>query len=348
MGDLAKRGTSELGKQDKSADKKSINARHNQTITILAQAVREKSNSARQTLEKVAEVACGVDAVKEALSKESRWVVDMSETAKNAIKEGLIKLDTNKAGETYAQIRDSKGHYSTKFPIKEELVAKGLNPLEVQSAIKTQAIQEQLEEIVTTLQDINEGVSEVIQGQHNDRIGLLAGGQALYLESCEISDPTMRHLLEAQSLKSLSDANGQLAQGVTTDIKYLTEGKYKTKKKSESQAIEDRLSSIRSELDALNMTVALKAAIYYKNNETSAMVKCLEQYAGFINDAVSVNSKKLAELDSTDQLPAGGFWEEKAKALNAVGEISHLLEAPEVEVLPVLPEGSEEIDNYER
>ena len=140
-------------------------------------------------MEKVAEAACALDSIKEALTEETQLVVDLSESAKKAYDEGLIKFDTNKAGEMFAHLRDANGHYGKRIPIKEQVVSQGMNPLEVQNAIRTQAIQEQLEQIVVTLQEISEGVSEIKQGQHNDRLGLYLSGQSLYLEACEVSDP---------------------------------------------------------------------------------------------------------------------------------------------------------------
>lgn len=229
-------------------------------VSTLAKAVRQKAETARKTMEKAAEAACTLESVKKALSQETQLVVDIGESAKRAYDESLIKFDTNKAGEMFAQLKDAGGRYGKKIPIKEKIVSQGLNPLEVQNAMRTQAIQEQLEQIVATLQEISEGVSEIKQGQHDDRLGLFLSGRALYLEACEISDQTMKKLLEAQALKSLSDANGQLSQSLSTDIKYLIEGKYKSRKTGQKAAIEERIASIRSALDTVNMSYALKAA----------------------------------------------------------------------------------------
>lgn len=325
----------ELAKQDRTIAKQNtpIVRRYNSyghgAVNALARAVAKKGELAAQMLRKTAEAACSLESVKDALPQETQLVVDMTETAKRAYDEGRIKLDTNKAGEMFAQIRDANGHYGSKIPIKEQVAANGLNPLEVQNAIRTQAIQEQLEEIVATLAEINEGVSDIKQGQHNDRLGLFLSGQALYLEACAVEDPTMRKFLEAQALKSLSDANGQLSQSISTDIKYLAEGRYKSRKTGQKATIEERLASIRDSLDAVNASFALKAAIYYGGGEIEAMLKCLEQYADFIGAAVAPKSKKLAELDPTEKLPKGGFWEEKVSALEAVDNIRGLLNAPE-------------------
>lgn len=317
-------------------------------IRALAKTIAKKNELASQTLRKTAEAACSLESVKDALSKETQLVVDMTEDMKKAYDEGLIKLVTNKAGEMFAQVRRADGTYGNKLSIKEQVLAKGLNPLEVQNAMRTQAIQEQLEEIVATLAEISEGVSDIKQGQHNDRIGLLLSGQALYLEASVIEDPTMRKFLEAQALKSLSDAGGQLSQSITTDIKYLAEGKYKSRKKDQKAAIEDRLSSIRNSLDAVNMLFALKAAIYYGSEETEAMLKCLEQYANFIMETVAPKSKKLAELDPAERLPKGGFWEEKALALEAVNNIRGHLNAPEDQAGILTVEAGEEENHDER
>lgn len=335
-------------KQERTVATKKAEPATAPAVSTLAKAVRQKAKTARNTIERAAEATCTLDSVKEALSQETQLVVDISESAKRAYDEGLIKFDTNTAGEMFAQLRDASGHYGKKIPIKEKIVSQGLNPLEVQNAMRTQVIQEQLEQIVTTLQEISEGVSEIKQGQHDDRLGLFLSGQALYLEACEIGDQTMRKFLEAQALKSLSDANGQLSQSLSTDIRYLTEGKYKSRKTGQKATIEERIASIRSALDTLNTSYALKAAIYYGNDETEAMLKCLEQYANFIGETIAPKSKKLAELDPTEHLPKGGFWAEKAKALEAIGNIRGLLAESEEDVEIFALETSTESNDGER
>lgn len=346
MSELAKREVDRT-RQETTISNRKTELATSPSVSTLAKAISKKNGIARNTMEKAAEAACTLVSIKEALSQETQLVVDISESAKKAYDEGLIKFDTNKAGEMFAQLREANGRYGKKIPIKEQIVSQGLNPLEVQNAMRTQAIQEQLEQIVVTLQEISEGVSEIKQGQHNDRLGLFLSGQALYLEACEVRDPAMRKFLEAQALKSLSDANGQLSQSILTDIKYLTEGKYKSRKTGQKTAIEERLTSIRSALDAVNMSFALKAAIYYGDGETEAMLRCLEQYADFIGETIAPKSRKLAELDPTDQLPKGGFWTEKAKALEAVDIIRGLLAEQKEDVKVLALEASEEAGDGE-
>lgn len=317
------------------------------TVMALAEAVNRRGDIAKRTMGRAVEATCALESVKEAISQETQLVVDISESAKRAYDEGLIKFDTNKAGEMFAQLKGADGRYGKKIPIKEQVVSQGLDPLEVQNALRTRAIQEQLEQIVVTLQEIGESVGEIKQGQHNDRLGLFVSGQTLYLESCEISDPSLKKLLQAQALKSLSDANGQLTQSISADIKYLAEGRYKSRKTGQKAAIEEKLTSIRSALETVNMSFALKAAIYYSAGETGAMLQCLGQYSEFIGEHIVPNSKKLAELDPKEQLPKGGFWAEKAKALEGVECIRGLLTESESDIEALGLEASEEKDNGE-
>ncbi len=89
-------------------------------VSTLAKAVRQKAETARKTMEKAAEAACTLESVKEALSQETQLVVDISESAKRAYDEGLIKFDTNKAGEMFAQLRDAGGRYGKKTPLRRK------------------------------------------------------------------------------------------------------------------------------------------------------------------------------------------------------------------------------------
>lgn len=310
-------------------------------VAVFESAVKNRSSNARSILEKAAEIFCSIDAVREALTKDVRFVVDIDEQTKQALREGAVRFDVGKDGSIYAQLRAANGRYSDKLPIKEELVARGLNPLEVQSAIQTQALQEQIEEVVETLKEIGEGISDIKQGQRDDRFGLLQGGQALYLEAQEVTDPTMRKLLEAQALKSLSDACGQLGQGAKTDIRYLMEGGYKQKKTGQTAAIDEKIVALRAGIEGLNAAFAMKAAIYYAEGEDAAVFRVIDQYASFLATTVEPYAGKLAELDAVDRLPKGGFWKEKAKALESADKMKMLLEGEAECELYMLPEARE-------
>ena len=112
--------------------------------------------------------------------KSVRYVVDMSDKTIENIESGKIKLTTNKAGETFAQIMDENGKFGKKLPIKKEDVVVGVDPVTMAMAMQMKAMQEQLEDIADQINRIDKNVKEVIKGQQNDRIGQYLSGVSLY------------------------------------------------------------------------------------------------------------------------------------------------------------------------
>lgn len=311
------------------------------TISAFTKAIERRAEAAKELVRSAAEVLCAVEEIKEQVSGKARYVVDMADWMVDAIEEGKCKLDTDRNGRLYAQIRESNGSFGDKIPIKKELASGGLDPLAIQNAIQMQAIQQQLTVVIDALSSIDETVGEIKQGQHNDRMGVLLGGQALYMESCDVSDSTMQKLLKSQALKSLSDSNAQLMQSAQADIAYLVNGGYKSRKKEQTAVIRERITSLRSTIEAVNAAFALKMLLYYELNEIKALQNVLDQYAGFISEAIAPHAGILAELDESDVLPRGGFWSEKANCLNGILTLKRAMESSD-ESIGLLENGSED------
>lgn len=219
---------------------------------------------ANQVLAKVADVvgdAAFAKGTRDGMKKESRYVVQMGDDLIKAIDEGRVKLDYKKTGEIFAQLRDASGHFGEKLPIKKELIAAGVDPFSVGTALQMKAIEQKLDAMIDTLEDIGQDVSEVIQGQHNDRIGLFNSGLNLYLESRNIQNQEFQMLVVAQALKSLSDGNEQILQALRADVNYLLEGKYKQKKGKSAEEIQERMININKCFDVIHRSFLLKAGI---------------------------------------------------------------------------------------
>lgn len=282
--------------------------------------------SANTLVSKIADIAIKATATESVTSHgdETRFVVDMTDKMKEAVRNGTIRLDTNKKGELFAQSRDSKGHYGKKFPIKEELVDQGIDPLEAMNALQLQAIKQQLEEVTRTLEEIGMGVEEVLQGQQNDRLGLYCSGMNLFIESQEIADDNFKKLLAAQAIRSLSDANAQMILEMQADIQYLEEAKYE-KKKNRADDISLRMANITKCFEVIHRSAVLKAAVYFTQGEIPAMLTAFDEYGRFLNTTVVPNAGRLREFDEKDMLLQNGTWEKRAESLLEVESIAQLM-----------------------
>ena len=92
-------------------------------------------------------------------------VVDLSDELKEKYKKGLLRFDKDKNGNMYAQLRDEKNHYGKKLNIKEQV-----NEKDLIIASQLNVIKDVLDDIVDTLENIEENISHVLMEFHNDII----------------------------------------------------------------------------------------------------------------------------------------------------------------------------------
>ena len=250
----------------------------------------------------------------------TRYVVDLDAELKRALDDGKIKLVTNEAGEMFAQIRDDKGHFGKKLPIKEELDKQGISVEAAELALQMNVIGDQLHNIIEIVKSIENRVTEVLEGQHNDRLGLYYSGMSLYLESRSVNDVLLKKQITAQALKALSDANSQMIQEIRTNIRYLVTDQYLNAKKKTLE-IEKHLSIIHQCYDIVYRTSFLKAAIYHENREIQAMLTAMDEYGRFVEKLIVPYAGKLSELDKHNQFIAKGTWGRICNTLQGCNEL---------------------------
>ena len=263
--------------------------------------------------------------LKNSQSSTSRYVVKMSDSLKDAIDKGFVKLDTSNNGEIFAQIRDQFGHFGPKLSITKEIVKHGIDPVSVSQALQIKAIEKKLESMVDMLDEIGRDVISVIQGQQNDRIGLYNSGLTLYLESRSIQDPTFRGLVAAQALKTLSDGNEQILQQLRMDIQYLMEGKYREKKGHSAEDMQAKMASINRSFDIIHRSYLLKAVVFYERGEIPATLAAIDEYGRFLQKEIMPYAPRLTEFDKSDVLLHNGRWETRAKLFEDIGRMKKQL-----------------------
>lgn len=190
------------------------------TIKDFKEKLIEKENESGEVIDSTKKC------IKKALEdKDPKYVVKFTDEQRNKLKDGAVKLDRGKNGEIYAQFREN-GQYGDKLSITEDLEASGISYDMIQAALQMEAIKEQLNNVVDTLNSIDKKLNYIGQELKNDRVGLFYSGLNLYGEALKVGDINLSKHLIAQSLKSLSDANSQLIQEIRTDINYLRNKKY--------------------------------------------------------------------------------------------------------------------------
>jgi len=266
------------------------------------------------------------------------YVVDMADDIKEAIEAGEIKLVTNADGEVFAQIRNANGRFGNKLPIKKELVEEGISVEELQLALQMDLIKEQLGRMIESLKDIEGRVTEVVQGLHNDRIGLFYGGLSLFAEARSIQDESLRKMVTAQALHAVSSANSQMIQEIRTSIEFLGTEQYR-KFKNKSDKIDEHLGIIHQCYDVVYRASFLKAAIYHENNEIASMLTAIDEYGRFVEKLIVPYAGMLSELDKNSMLVEQSTWGYIAGTLTGCRELKQRI--AETNVFYLMEEGEE-------
>ena len=302
-------------------------------IMLLANGLKvrlaQAETAAKEVYKAVIKEAPMLAQVQQSIGKGYRYVVDATESTLEAIESGKIKLTTDKSGKMFAQIRQSNGQFGSKLPIKREDFHKGLDPVQITSALQMKALQDKVQSIAEQISIIDHSVKAVLQGQQNDRIGLYYSGLALFLESRNIIDREMKKILIAQSLRALSEATFQLTLTMQSDIRYLANKEYSNEKGKRTELIDSHIQSINQSFTFIHQATILRAGIYCNTGELSAMSTVLEEYSNFIDGTITKNAALLAECDNSDSGTEKGVWKSRAKLKLDVTEFTNQINTSE-------------------
>lgn len=275
-------------------------------------------------------------AIKKAYEKqepESKLVLDITDDIKQAIENGEARLDIGKNGEVYAQLRCANGRLGGKISVKEELQEEGITVEELKLSMQMEIIKEQLKSIIESVKQIEGKVTEVIQGQRNDRLGLFYSGLSLYIEARAVSDEYLKKQILSQALKSLSDAHHQIIQDMRMAMEYLMTERYKETKTNMRKNIDERLNIIHQCYEVIFRASFLKAAIYQENGEIPAMLIAINEYGRFVEKLIIPYAGRLSELDRNSHFIEKSIWGQMAASLSGCNELRKRLASDEVHYL---------------
>ena len=311
-------------------------------VIDLVSVCEEKRRDADNVLQKFSNVLLGKGVLASLRKSETEYVVDMSDEIKKAIDEGLLKLDKGKDGTLYCQLRVN-GKYGKKLPIKKVLKESGLDPVQVSNALQMKALESQLNMVINTLSVIGEDLESVREGQQSDRIALLFSGMNLYLEAKDVNDEVLKRYLISQALKGISDANAQVMQQLQADIRYLMTKQYIKKKGNSYEDMQNCIKRINNSFNIVYRSAMIKAAIYYDQEEITALITALAEYQRFIEAVIIPVTPKLTELDDT--MIHGDVWEKRAASLSAIEDMKKNLESKNAFQIHIAGPQDEDSDN---
>lgn len=129
------------------------------------------------------------------------------------IKEDSAGFDKKDNGLLGTQIRDVKtGRFIDNVDLKE------VTP-EFLSSLNQLAMQQSLADIVLRLEFIDEKITDVLQGQFNDRLAEVESGIHIFQQAVVASDPDVRRELMVSAIQKLNDGRNKLIK--STDFGFI-------------------------------------------------------------------------------------------------------------------------------
>jgi hypothetical protein len=129
------------------------------------------------------------------------------------MKDGIASLDKKNNGLFGALIRDVEtGHVTNHVSLKE------VTP-NLLSSLSQLATQQTLADIVQRLEIIDEKITDILQGQVNDRLAEIESGIHLYEQAIAAYDPVIRRELMVSGIQKLNDGRNKLIK--STDVSFI-------------------------------------------------------------------------------------------------------------------------------
>lgn len=154
-----------------------------------------------------------LDLVKK-FSGEKNYQACFSPEVWRRIKDGSAKLDNKGDGFFGVMIRDVEtGHITNHASLKE------ITPDSI-SSLNELAIQQTLADVVRRLEVIDEKITDVLQGQFNDRLAEVESGIHAYEQAIAASDPDRRGLM-VNAIHELNNGRNKLIK--STDFTFIDE-----------------------------------------------------------------------------------------------------------------------------
>lgn len=209
--------------------------------------------------------------------RSTELVANLTTQAESMIKSGQwslgIKSDT---GELLGIIRDNTtGQIKSQVTLTEKKIARDLG-----SVPALVAVQAQLTEISSKIDQLNNNILQVEQGQYNDRYAGFFTGRQLTIEAFAATNPHIKMNLLLEAVKNNTATSSKLMVSIKEDAKLLTDPGLSIKD------AERKTKQIETSLIYLNGAVQLNLVAYSVLREQQALQATLLNYEAFVNQTL--------------------------------------------------------------
>ncbi len=188
-------------------------------------------------------------------------------------------------------------------------------------ALNNVVVNQQLTKINAKLDEMNNNIGNIEQGQRNDRIGLVNSAIQLIKEALVTKNETLKSHLIVNAISTANNARFQLMETLKTDRKNFINqiepkniiDKIKDSVTDNTKEIDDILDKMRTAFYYINVSTSVSAQGYMLLEEKNAVLESICVYKDFIND-IFIKDDFMEELQSYDK-KSDNMWLEKPKEM---------------------------------
>ena len=224
------------------------------------------------------------------------------------LKDGSARLDKKDNGLFGALIRDvEKGQITDHVSLKE------ITP-DLLSSLNQLAIQQTLANIVRRLEVIDEKITDVLQGQFNDRIAEVKSGILSYKQAVAAHDPDTRRILLGNAIQTLNVGRSKLIE--STDFGFIEKlprnrlGMFFSLNWDIPNHVQSKAKPIWKATHAIVEASHYLVLAYSALNEPDSLRVSLEQ----VESEVNVFQDKMGEI--VNWLPPTSNWRESLMTIS--------------------------------
>lgn len=251
---------------------------------------------------------------------------------KEKLANGTLKLMTQKDGTLMANLVNPK---TKKIVSTISLQSVDLAP-ELSQAMTSYASQMQLAQIAEEIQQVQNAIEDVRQGQEYDRLATAYSCRQKLFQAMEIKNPELKSMALIRIALDAEDSRNLLMQSQNANLTFIKEqpdsffGKLISG--ASNDKINQRMEEIRESLNAVNLVSLVEAMAYQEMGESSAAKKSLQYYAEYIDKSYISIDGFVDRLDLIDPSPEN-YW---SKTLPSIKDKIEAL--PFIEEIPLLKE----------
>ena len=263
-----------------------------------------------------------VDVVKKLSSEEKTYMAEFGRAVQERMNDGSVRLDDKGNGLFGVLIRDVKTGQ-----VAEQVRLKEVTP-DLLNSLNQLATQQTLANIVHRLEVIDEKITNVLQGQIDDRLAEVESGIHLYEQAIVASKPDRRELIRGAILK-LTDGRDKLIK--STDFTFINKlprnrlGMFFSRNWDIPTQVQSKAEPVWKAFHAIVEASRYLVLAYSALNQPDSLRVSLEQ----VESKVKVFQEKMEKM--VNMLPPTSNWRESLIAISqgALPDIRDLDDIPQ-------------------